>query len=368
VAEGGEMKTLPSTEKTGMDNLAVIGPNGPVSSGMTTMKIPEDPEVTAKLASVRAQAEKEFGKKRADEMFSERSMQMFNDSMRFSVANGAPNPVNRRKDFESQLFQQIGGNPFLIDPVAEVREADKNLPQLFEAVFQGQATWADMATLTKEQRAHWQTVVNAYHAHVKEGAVSKQQQMYRAYKYGMEQFDWEDKKYEKQEDQIRKQEIEMIKQGGKIPKFSTMMNDKGQWTVHAYNQKTGMFDDTGKIGKKSDAVKAVTIDQALSAMRFLAPTMSDNPLAMFAAGNSAGSDPNKLAAFMGTQERRVAPEYRGLFRYYMSVLFAHAGQEMSDEVGGPSATPRQGTYTPPPNVVVYNKKDDRLGPKPEPKK
>jgi hypothetical protein len=192
--------------------------------------------------------------------------------------------------------------------------------------------------------------------------------MYRAYKHGMEQFDWEDKKNEKQEDQIRKQEIEMIKQSGKIPKFSTMLNDKGQWTVHAYDPRTGQFNDTGKIGKKSDAVKSVTTDQALSVLRFIAPSLADNPIANFLSGNSAGNDPNKLSAFMGAQERKVAPEYRGLFRYYMSVLFANAGLEMGDEIGGPSATPRQGTYVPPANVVVYDKKGDRLGPQPEPKK
>jgi hypothetical protein len=74
---------------------------------------------------------------------------------------------------------------------------------------------------------------------------------------------------------------------------------------------------------------------------------------MFAAGNFAGNDSNKLSSFMGAQERQVAPEYRGLFRYYMSVLFSRAGLEMSEDIGGPSATPKAAP-TPPSNYQVFD--------------
>jgi hypothetical protein len=232
-------------------------------------------------------------------------------------------------------------------------------------VFRGQATWSDLPNLSKEQKAHWAQVVNAYHAHVKEGAVSRQQQMYRAYKFGMEQFDWQDKRLEKQEDQVRKQTLEMIKQSGKIPKFQVMLNDKGLWTVHGYDQKTGQWNDTGKIGKKTDALKGVTIDQALSVLRYINPKDSTNPMDMVGAmlGASAIKDTAERAkaiqAALTKKEQTVPIEHRALWRYYMNVLYAHAGLGMDEEEGAKAPQPSQPASRP--DVYgIYSKDQGRI--------
>lgn len=103
-----------------------------------------------------------------------------------------PQMLNRDK-FEQSVLQTIGGNPFAIDPVAEMNAATKNLPQLFNEVFEGKIAWADRGKLTKEQAEWWNEQKKAYRARVLSTAQSKRQTMIDQYNIAMNRFDYYEK-------------------------------------------------------------------------------------------------------------------------------------------------------------------------------
>lgn len=96
---------------------------------------------------------------------------------------------SRRNDFEKEVFMEIGGNPFEIDPMDEVKKADTRLPALFNHVFGGEVYYGDIDKLDTDQRRYWQDVLKQYHAQVYNEAISKKKVMTDRYNHLMNKFD-----------------------------------------------------------------------------------------------------------------------------------------------------------------------------------
>lgn len=170
---------------------------------------------------------------------------------------GAGGPDNRppvlrmnRRDFERNVFAKIGGNPFLINPYDEVIKADKQLPELFNHVFQGQAVWSDLPKLDKDQRAYWEKIKKEHHERVYKEVSGKKKQMEEAYKWMMGQFNYDQKQAAAElarQDRLRaKQEAA----AGKTPPFREIYNEDGIKTLHTYDATTGQWvESRGRDGK-----------------------------------------------------------------------------------------------------------------------
>lgn len=69
-----------------------------------------------------------------------------------------PNGTVDRDKFESWLFEQMGGNPYKIDPQALANAEKDRLPELFRQVFPGHEI-DDLKRFSPEARAYWGTWV-----------------------------------------------------------------------------------------------------------------------------------------------------------------------------------------------------------------
>jgi hypothetical protein len=210
-----------------------------------------------------------------------------------------------REQWEQQIFQKIGGNPALFNPYNEVIKADKNLPELFNHVFQGRVQWSDLAKLDKDERAYWEKMKKEYHQRVFEEAKMKKQQMVEAYKYMMANWAWDQKQaaaeFARQDKLRAKQEAA----AGKAPPHQMLYNDAGVLTLHE-RQPDGSWRDTGKRGKditprdvEPPAVKAARkeLEEIMppmskdlqNALGFMSPEMQKK----FMEGRLAGITPEK---------------------------------------------------------------------------
>lgn len=165
-----------------------------------------------------------------------------------------PEPVQEPKDrykrdeFESIVFQQIGGNPFMFDPYQEVIRADRALPQIFNQAFQGQVIWEDRGKLDKDQAKHWADVKKQYHAHVYNAAKSKKKQMVDTYQWMMSKFDSQAKEEQAAFALEEKRRAAYLAEQGKGPKTMGLYNEFGIKTLHEY--KDGDWVDTGRRMEK----------------------------------------------------------------------------------------------------------------------
>lgn len=99
-------------------------------------------------------------------------------------------PIYDRGRFEQQLFQDMGGNPYEIDPMKEVdRITQEQMEGLFNHVFRGKAIWADRQRLSKKQQDFWQNELRQFRAHVKEGVDSERATKIQMYQFMMGQFE-----------------------------------------------------------------------------------------------------------------------------------------------------------------------------------
>jgi len=151
-----------------------------------------------------------------------------------------------RKGFEKTVFDKIGGNPFLIQPYDEVIKADKDLPELFNHVFQGQAVWSDLPKLDKDQRAYWEQIKKQHHERAYKEALGKKQQMEQAYKWMMGQFDYDQKQAAAELSRQDKIKARQERAAGKVPTFREIYNPDGVKTLHVWNQEKNDWEDTGK--------------------------------------------------------------------------------------------------------------------------
>lgn len=118
-------------------------------------------------------------------------------------------PVNNRNRFESEVYKEIGGNPFEINAVKKMNEVTaKDLPALFSRVFKGQVVWEDRNKLDKNQRAYWDAQVKGYRAHVKEAVESERKTKIDVYNHMMKTFDNDVKENEAAEKRVKEREKE----------------------------------------------------------------------------------------------------------------------------------------------------------------
>lgn len=94
-----------------------------------------------------------------------------------------------RDRFEKHVFEEIGFNPFGVDPNDAVKESNKQLPELFRHVFSGSVIWSDRHKLNKEQSDFWNDVVKQYHADTYNQAMTQKQAATEQYNFMMNQFD-----------------------------------------------------------------------------------------------------------------------------------------------------------------------------------
>jgi len=111
------------------------------------------------------------------------------------TAKGPPD-LSRRGDFENSVFKQHitpnmpDGNPFRLNVVAQTNVISKrDLPDLFERVFQGQVSWQDRHLLDDEQRKFWLEKTKEYRAHVNTGLKAERAAAISSYNQMMNQFD-----------------------------------------------------------------------------------------------------------------------------------------------------------------------------------
>jgi|GEM_PF-5780773 len=243
-AEEGDMTMQPAMVPA--DPRVGMNPQGEWTTDKTKTMFPEMFQDTSQLLDPAEEAKKREGlpydaTKRYDE---KKSVEGYTPP----GAGGAPVPQGppTRTQFEEAFFKQHG-NPFLMDPYAEVVKSDKSLPKLFNHVFQGQAVWSDLPKLSKEQRAHWEDVKKQHHARSYQAAVAKQKQLKGMYDMMMTRFDHEEKTRQYEEGKREKAQIRADAKADKVHDFSLheAFNDQGIKTWQKF-YKDGRVEDTGK--------------------------------------------------------------------------------------------------------------------------
>lgn len=159
---------------------------------------------------------------------------------------------SRREDFENEVFSEIGGNPFEINPMDEVKKADAKLPALFNHVFGGTVYYGDIDKLDKDQRAYWENSLKQYHAQIYQESISKKKVMLDRYNHMMNRFDNAANEYgarlsayQSQMKEWAKTQEAKIKEERKAPTTKTIGGKLYQW-----NPDTKKFEDTGIAAEK----------------------------------------------------------------------------------------------------------------------
>ena len=96
---------------------------------------------------------------------------------------------SRRNGFESFVFEQMGVNPFKLNPNDMVKRADESLPQLFKHVFGSKVLWSDRGSLDPKKQKFWDTVVQRYRAEAYDNAAKFKEQKVQEHNFMMNQFD-----------------------------------------------------------------------------------------------------------------------------------------------------------------------------------
>ena len=107
-----------------------------------------------------------------------------------------PPDYSDREGFENHIFKEIGGNPFDIDPMQEVKKSMSQLPLLFSHVFSGKILWDDRGHMSTKQAAFWNDVVNLFRANQLNESNAKKQQLVDKYNRFMTMWDNDKKSYE----------------------------------------------------------------------------------------------------------------------------------------------------------------------------
>lgn len=103
---------------------------------------------------------------------------------------------SRRDDFEQSVFNQIGGNPFKMNPNDVEKQVLGDLPRLFQYVFGGRLSWSQRGRMTPDQRKYWEDSVAQYRQEQQSKFTLKQQHLQQQHKWMMERFDNEAKQYQ----------------------------------------------------------------------------------------------------------------------------------------------------------------------------
>ena len=156
-----------------------------------------------------------------------------------------PDAMYDRDRFEKHVFEQIGGNPFLMNPYNEVDKANADLPGLFNHVFQGRIAWNDLGRLNKDELAYWESAKKQYRAEAFERAKQDQKQKLEQYKWMMDGFDQKKALAKSQFDE----QMRNLREAGKAPDRIQAENKDGYMTHHTWNPITGTYEDTGLVSK-----------------------------------------------------------------------------------------------------------------------
>lgn len=223
----------------------------------------------------------------------------------------APPPRMDRNSFEQIIFKQIGGNPFVVDPYREVVKADAQLPQLFEEVFAGRATWADLPHLSKEDRAFWEKTKQAFHAQVLNEVKSRKQTMLQQYNWMMGKFDEEQKTQQAAFARQEKEQARLEARQGKTPTFRALFNADGVQTLHRWDPEVQDFVDTGRrtgTAALEDRMPARMKEIQTFLNRYL-PKPIDPAMAL-ALGMLESSNPEAAKAMRAAMTPVVSPEMK----------------------------------------------------------
>lgn len=232
-----------------------------------------------------------------------------------------PLVASSRAQFEQLVFNKIGGNPFLVNPYDEVIKGDRDLPDLFNHVFQGQAVWSDLPKLDKDQRAYWEQIKKQHHERIYKEASGRKQQMEQAYKWMMGQWAYDQKQAGMEQARADKKAAAELSASGKAPPHMSMYNDDiDAMTLRERDKTTGEWREVmGPDGKPLRTDKAKPEDLWPKEIKFAQAEIkrlkpSSNPLfAMLPPGKAKD-------AMMAQLDAGVSKEDTALLKHYEQEL------------------------------------------------
>ena len=232
------------------------------------------------------------------------------------VRSGAPLPDQLRADrrqFEKivldQVIQATGVHPFATDPYKAVAASDKQLPDLFNHIFAGQATWRDLPRLSKEQRDRWEAAKKEHHARAFQQSKSAKDAAVAQYKWMMGNFDVEMKQKMAEFANSEKERAKMEAKGQKDPQLRNLYNDNGEQTLH-FVYPDGRISDTGRrTGAQSlEDVMPQDIRAAQALINRFLPKA--DPMMMMMISQMEKTDPKQAEFFKKLIMPEVPPEQR----------------------------------------------------------
>jgi len=125
----------------------------------------------------------------------------------------APDYSNR-ESFEQFVLEEIGINPFEMNPLDAVKESDKELPNLFRHIFKGKIIWKDRHKMNSKENDYWNGIVKKFHADRLEEAESTRDAAIAQYNFMMNSFDNSKKEYEARLDKYKEDYASWSKEYG----------------------------------------------------------------------------------------------------------------------------------------------------------
>jgi len=179
-----------------------------------------------------------------------------------------------RRQFRRSVFDQLGGNPFAINPQEALQQANRNLPALFNYVFRGEIAYSDVGKLNKREREVWEDAKKQYRAKKFNEANTQRDQGIEMYKLMMAEFEAEKRDY-----------AEQLKRKWADKPRVRALNSEGVMTWHE-RQRDGSFRDTGLVAEsRKEGIMAnapAKVRQAWQMMKSLRPD-EDPKMAMMKA-------------------------------------------------------------------------------------
>ncbi len=256
-----------------------------------------------------------------------------------------------RTGFEQNVFGQIGGNPFDIDPYEIVEQANAQLPDIFNQVFQGQVIWSDKDKLDKDQLKFWNAVQKQFHAHVFARAAGTKKMMTEKYNWMMNRFD-NDKK-------TKDANLKRIQASTKAPETRNLVNAEGNLTMHQWDRKAQEWTDTGKSTTKPPEAGKIpqVVTKAISLVTKSAKAISPE-LAMMVGLNPKLPEQQWFQSMMNEQ---ASPEMRALLERQWQIINSFYGlnEEGAATIGREDIAEKVARGLPEPKMTAAHGKDTK---------
>ena len=216
-----------------------------------------------------------------------------------------------RDRFEQIVFKQ-NGNPFTMDPMADMRRAESEMPALFNHVFQGHAQYSDLANLSKEKRAFWEDAKQQRKREIWDLAVNRKKQALDMYTFMMAKYDRHAKELQTAGAKADKEAAAELVAAGKTPGTLEMTNDYGKLTVHQWDPTLvnphsgakGWWRDTGRTKHEAPLMPPGVQKAKDFVMRY---SKMDPNAALFAMAASLGGEKNPALERMLVVGRAQVP-------------------------------------------------------------